>query len=29
MILLGVLVPLMSYKGLAKASVVERIREIG
>lgn len=29
MTLLGVLVPLMSYKGLAKASVVERIREIG
>jgi len=29
MILLGVSVPLMSYKGLSKASVVERIREIG
>ncbi len=29
MTLLGVLVPLISYKGLSKASVVERIREIG
>ena len=29
MVLLGVLVPLMSYKGLSKASIVERIREIG
>ena len=29
MALLGILVPLMSYKGLSKASIVERIREIG
>ncbi len=29
MVLLGVLVPLLSYKGLSKASIVERIREIG
>lgn len=29
MTLLGVLVPLMSYKGLSRASIVERIREIG
>lgn len=29
MALLGVVVPLMSYKGLSKASIVERIREIG
>jgi putative ABC transport system permease protein len=27
--LLGVLVPLLSYNGLARASIVERIREIG
>jgi putative ABC transport system permease protein len=29
MTLLGILVPLISYKGLSKESVVERIREIG
>ncbi len=29
MVLLGILVPLVSYKGLSKATVVERIREIG
>ena len=29
MALLGIVVPLISYKGLSKASVVERIREIG
>ena len=27
--MLGVVIPLISYKGLSKASVVERIREIG
>ncbi len=29
MVLLGLLIPLMSYKGLTRASIVERIREIG
>ena len=29
MTLLGLLVPLLSYKALSKASIVERIREIG
>ncbi|MBP5194965.1 MAG: hypothetical protein J6Z42_03120, partial [Lachnospiraceae bacterium] len=29
MALLGIIVPLVSYKGLSKASIVERIREIG
>lgn len=29
MALFGLLVPLLSYKGLSKASIVERIREIG
>ncbi len=29
MALFGILVPLLSYKGLSKASIVERIREIG
>ena len=29
MVLLGILVPLISYKGLSKASIVERIRAIG
>ena len=29
MVLLGVLVPLASYSGFSKASIVERIREIG
>jgi putative ABC transport system permease protein len=29
MVVLGILVPLMSYKGLSRASIVERIREIG
>ena len=29
MALIGIIVPLVSYKGLSKASIVERIREIG
>lgn len=29
MVLLGISVPLLSYRGLSKASIVERIREIG
>ena len=29
MALLGIIIPLFSYKGLSKASIVERIREIG
>ena len=29
MVLLGILVPLFSYRGISKASIVERIREIG
>ncbi len=29
MVLLGILIPLLSYKGISRASIVERIREIG